>query len=151
MLQENKTRNNIIVYRKYPVASFMIWLRRLLQTKLLPSRFALSTYHQMPPKFLNVVTADNATIVSDSDVRISFDAKELELFSFLRDVVQAYEESKIGSSLQKHSIAYDEPLIVRIAGGWVRDKLLNIYSDDIDVSWFATLFNVQMFPTPMSL
>lgn len=113
----------------------MIWLRRLLQTKLLPSRLALSTYHQMPPKFLNVVTtAENKTTDSNNDVQISLDANEVQLFSFLREVVQAFEESRIGASLHKQSIAIEEPLIVRIAGGWVRDKLLNIYSDDIDIA-----------------
>jgi hypothetical protein len=113
----------------------------------------------MPPKFFPVVphqrdeavpatTTMNGHGPEESFVRIDFDDNELQLFAFLRNVVQAYEESKIGASLPNAGQiaaaaavaatipgANTEPsLMVRIAGGWVRDKLLGISSDDVDLA-----------------
>ena len=44
--------------------------------------------------------------------------KEQELFGFLRETVQRHETGTV----------------MRVAGGWVRDKLLGIPADDIDIS-----------------
>lgn len=51
--------------------------------------------------------------------------KETKLFEFLRNVV-TYHSNLSKSSLRK-------PLTLRVAGGWVRDKVLGISSSDIDI------------------
>ncbi|GAB9464705.1 hypothetical protein Gpo141_00002132 [Globisporangium polare] len=49
--------------------------------------------------------------------RISLTAQEQELFEFLLDVERQYACT----------------CVLRVAGGWVRDKLLGRYSDDVDI------------------
>ncbi|RKF82294.1 CCA tRNA nucleotidyltransferase, mitochondrial [Golovinomyces cichoracearum] len=56
--------------------------------------------------------------------QINLTASEQNLKDFLLDVVQMYDN-------QENS---KEKLILRFAGGWVRDKLLGIPSNDIDVA-----------------
>ncbi|POS87920.1 hypothetical protein EPUL_000727 [Erysiphe pulchra] len=59
-----------------------------------------------------------------STSKISLTTSENNLKVFLLDVVKAFEEKNKS----------EEKLILRFAGGWVRDKLLDIPSNDIDVA-----------------
>ncbi|RKP01228.1 hypothetical protein CXG81DRAFT_12252, partial [Caulochytrium protostelioides] len=55
---------------------------------------------------------------------IALTAQEQELFQLLRDVAAAWTRAH-----PEHA----EPLTLRVAGGWVRDKVLGLPSDDIDI------------------
>lgn len=59
-----------------------------------------------------------------STAKINLTISENNLKVFLLDVVKAFEEKN-----KSH-----DKLVLRFAGGWVRDKLLNIPSNDIDVA-----------------
>ena len=49
-------------------------------------------------------------------------------------VVCTAEERRIFDTLLEVVEAYDLPVTLRVAGGWVRDKLLGKHSSDIDIA-----------------
>lgn len=62
--------------------------------------------------------------MSNQTPTITLDAREKQLRNLLLDVAKALDASGTVS----------EPLVLRWAGGWVRDKLLGLASHDIDIA-----------------
>eukprot|EP01084_Bolivina_argentea_P064312 117311_1 len=56
-----------------------------------------------------------------STIKISLTKEEKQLFQHIKDAINCKQ-------------IFPEPVIIRCAGGWVRDKLLKCYSDDIDLA-----------------
>jgi tRNA nucleotidyltransferase (CCA-adding enzyme) len=66
---------------------------------------------------------------SSSTITIELNEREEQLFSVLQTVAEEYNALNDDSTSNAH-----EPLVVRIAGGWVRDKILGLSNDDIDIA-----------------
>ena len=62
----------------------------------------------------------------DLGVTVQLTAKESALFDLLLDVARHHERSTVNSN--------GKCTVLRVAGGWVRDKLLGRESDDIDIA-----------------
>ena len=62
----------------------------------------------------------------DLGVTVQLTAKESALFDLLLDVARHHERSTMTGN--------GKCTVLRVAGGWVRDKLLGRESDDIDIA-----------------
>ncbi|KIL86884.1 cca trna mitochondrial [Fusarium avenaceum] len=90
------------------------------QPSLPSNSLALST---VPPQKVHLTPSriPKSTMVTTT---IQLTPKEQQLRHLLLDVAKAIDDAGQAS----------EPIVLRWAGGWVRDKLLNIQSHDIDVA-----------------
>ena len=61
----------------------------------------------------------------DLDITVQLTAKESSLFDLLLEVARHHQSAATGDGTCT---------VLRVAGGWVRDKLLGRESDDIDVA-----------------
>ncbi|RKF56046.1 CCA tRNA nucleotidyltransferase, mitochondrial [Erysiphe neolycopersici] len=88
--------------------------------------FRTFSYHSMKHSVLETDDFEKSKKpkLTMSTAKISLTTSENNLKVFLLDVVKAFEEENKSQ----------EQLILRFAGGWVRDKLLDIPSNDIDVA-----------------
>ncbi|KAK3338208.1 hypothetical protein B0H65DRAFT_434532 [Neurospora tetraspora] len=77
------------------------------------------------------VMADSAVFTDQS---IPLNAVEAQLKGLLVDVAEYINKSQEAAEAEKEGKNVNEPVILRWAGGWVRDKLLGTESHDIDVA-----------------
>jgi tRNA nucleotidyltransferase/poly(A) polymerase len=70
---------------------------------------------------------------SFADSKISLTDSERELFQILLQAVEAHR-LKQQAAVSPSSSSSSERTILRVAGGWVRDKLLRRTSKDIDIA-----------------
>lgn len=94
---------------------------------------------------LSMDTEDVATGTANADellestvIRLS--SEEQRLFTTLESAALAYEsgslpvEFTLGSGNGYGSLELGEKISIRVAGGWVRDKILDLHSHDVDVA-----------------
>ncbi|KAL3943672.1 MAG: hypothetical protein SGBAC_002252 [Bacillariaceae sp.] len=67
------------------------------------------------------------SLVEDKTVRLSLDSNERHLFKCIKKACKALREGKLEGYAAKD-------VQVRVAGGWVRDKLLGMSSHDVDIA-----------------
>lgn len=100
----------------------------------------------------NFEEAEKCAIVASGDVTIDLMPEEKNLFQLFEDTVKAYEQKKAPfeiiqneenglitykhPSLNEFNLPKDlhKPIEVRIAGGWVRDKIMKQASHDVDIA-----------------
>ena len=71
-----------------------------------------------------------------SHVQIALDESEQALFETLRATAHAYNNGwvQLPSETGNSNDRSNEPLVLRVAGGWVRDKLLQLQTHDVDIA-----------------
>jgi len=62
----------------------------------------------------------------DNVLRIDLNSQELKLFETLKKAADAWEQGNL--SISKKSVE------IRVAGGWVRDKILGLQTHDVDIA-----------------
>lgn len=75
------------------------------------------------------------SVVKDAIIRLT--SEEESLFETLEQAAVAFETGALlnkNADIPLPSLHSDTKLEIRIAGGWVRDKLLNIESHDVDIA-----------------
>ena len=84
----------------------------------------------------NTTTTTTTNTYSSDTLELELDTKEQHLFDSLRKTVQALKEGKLPSQQQQSSSSSGGPLLVqvRVAGGWVRDKVLGLQTHDVDIA-----------------
>jgi len=116
------------------------------------------------------------SLSNTTTVRLGIDHDEEQLFDTLINTTEAYERGEItldddeadgdgdaamndadNTSSSKASDALPRPLEVRVAGGWVRDKILGLPSHDVDITLdnlmglsFARLIQKYLLSLPLS-
>mmetsp|Transcript_36738 Transcript_36738/g.89137 ORF Transcript_36738/g.89137 Transcript_36738/m.89137 type:complete len:578 (-) Transcript_36738:2012-3745(-) len=68
-----------------------------------------------------------ASLVEDKTIRLALDPNEINLFQCIRKACKALREGKLDGYSAKD-------VQVRVAGGWVRDKVLGMNSHDVDIA-----------------
>ncbi|CAB9522837.1 Putative CCA tRNA nucleotidyltransferase 2 [Seminavis robusta] len=101
------------------------------------------------------------SLACSETVRLGLDHDEEQLFDTLLNTTLAYERGEISLDDDKsNSNDKDdktESLQIRVAGGWVRDKILGLRSHDVDITvdkmmgvQFATLIQKYLLSLPLS-
>lgn len=98
--------------------------RQAVRATTPPVIFAARTRRQ-------TVMADSAVFTDQS---IPLNPVEAQLKGLLVDVAEYINKSQEAAEVEKEGKNVNEPVILRWAGGWVRDKLLGTESHDIDVA-----------------
>jgi len=95
------------------------------------------------------------SLASSTKVRLGLDHDEEQLFDTLLNTTLAYERGEI--KYDDNDNNPPEPLQVRVAGGWVRDKILGLTTHDVDITVdkmagvaFATLIQKYLLSLPLS-
>ncbi len=79
--------------------------------------------------------ARKAAMPSSGLPRITLNERETQLKGLLLEVARSIPAStKDKGSDDERAKVVDEPVVIRWAGGWVRDKLLGVQSNDIDAA-----------------
>lgn len=111
-------------------------------------------------------------LATSTTVRLGLNHNEEQLFETLINTTEAYERGEIALEDDEDSIsgntnsstttnlkkdAPPQPLEIRVAGGWVRDKILNLPAHDVDISLdnlmgqsFAKLIQKYLLSLPPS-
>ena len=109
-------------------------------------------------------------LAASTTVRLGLSHNEEQLFETLINTTEAYERGEITLDDDEDSIPGDsstsrnqkkdgppQPLEIRVAGGWVRDKILNLPAHDVDVTLdnlmgqsFAKLIQKYLLSLPLS-
>lgn len=94
------------------------------------------------------------SLASCTKVRLGLDHDEEQLFDTLLNTTLAYERGEITLDDSKHP---PKPLRIRVAGGWVRDKILGLQTHDVDIAidkmmgvQFATLIQKYLLSLPLT-
>jgi Poly A polymerase head domain len=98
------------------------------------------------------------SLASSNTVRLGLDHDEEQLFDTILNTTLAYEHGEIKLDDEPDNKDYlPEPLQIRVAGGWVRDKLLGLQTHDVDITVdkmmgapFATLIQKYLLSLPLS-
>ena len=107
-----------------------------------------TSYHRMasdesilpPASVPTVVLPENASVTANNgdEVVIRLDAEEERLFTTLIQAADAFQQGTVQLESQSpHRID------IRVAGGWVRDKLLGRHTHDVDIA-IDTVSGVEM-------
>eukprot|EP00592_Proboscia_alata_P021876 CAMPEP_0194425522 /NCGR_PEP_ID=MMETSP0176-20130528/24806_1 /TAXON_ID=216777 /ORGANISM="Proboscia alata, Strain PI-D3" /LENGTH=202 /DNA_ID=CAMNT_0039235883 /DNA_START=66 /DNA_END=670 /DNA_ORIENTATION=+ len=113
---------------------------------------------------------DTPILLSAAEANLTLSEEETKIFDLLLSVAGHYNAKLIDTSALDSSPAAAQqppalPITIRVAGGWVRDKVLGLSSHDIDIaldtisgSQFADLIvshlqlqQAQLSPTSLSL
>lgn len=87
-----------------------------------------------------------ANTFTSSVLQIPLDQDERRLFDTLLKAAKAFQEGLLDGNLTATSPTHQqhrEPVTIRVAGGWVRDKILGLSTHDVDVA-LDTVTGVEM-------
>lgn len=102
----------------------------LHQSNRVPRMAIMKRRSSTPPS--TGATRPNKRIMTTAAIQLT--PAEERLRCLLLDVADSINNSRSSPVPDEEGIPSEEPVILRWAGGWVRDKLLGIESHDIDVS-----------------
>lgn len=88
-----------------------------------------------PTRIVGLGQARNSC--ASQTLELELDDEEIRLFDSLKNAAKALEDGSINASTgtSNDKLKYtNKPVQIRVAGGWVRDKLLGLSTHDVDVA-----------------
>ena len=109
--------------------------------------------HDAQEEALKLLPKAFENLAKSETVRLGLDADEEQLFDTLLNTTKAYEAGEL--KLDDGDDSPPQELEIRVAGGWVRDKILGLQTHDVDIAVdkmmgvsFATLIQKYLLSLP---
>lgn len=116
----------------------VLYSNRLSRLSSTPQKLISSSNYRTQAALYNRPSFLASTMVASSSIsvvkeKIELTEKENEIFTALINTLKEQREW-VAEDIKKNGRSVEEETVLRCAGGWVRDKLLGLDSDDIDIA-----------------